>query len=341
MTEQRQAKGHMTAAVAAAIAVFSFLFAPAHGHQPPEGPDGTTGTLAQGEWRGVRYGQRGGGGLPPDANQVMDVFAPSLSPSQVPAAVMFIHGGMWTYGSRNYYRRETREKFLERGFVFCSPEFILQSPPVDPPEKEAVFPAMLADIDLATSRLKTFLSRLGIQPAKFIIAGESSGGHLALMYAYDKADPSVLGLGLKHEIDYDAAVGIASPVDLLTIDGGEPSASLNPLDPRLMVRIVVKRLVGLADNATDEELIPLVFKWSPVNLVRAESTPTILAYGKFPFLSSDGIVPSAQMKALTGRLDQCGVKHVSRTLSWTRHDMVAAEAADWICDRILDIGASR
>ena len=301
---------------------------------PPSGADGSEAGAAAAVWRGVRYGNRGREpGARRDEMQLMDVYAPSNYPSGVKGAVLFLHGGLWARGSRNYYRFQTREVFLARGYVFCTPEFILQSFPADPPHQGATFAEILKDVDLAAAGLSRFLGMFGIRTDRFIIAGESSGGHIALLYAYDAANPTVLGLGLRHSVPFDTVVDFAGPADLLTMDGGKPSSEMSPEDPRMIARIVVKRLCGLSDDATDEELIPLAAKWSPVNLVCRESPMTIMAYGKLAFLlPTDGLVPYSQMKRLKSKLSACGARFESNTLMYTRHDMVAADAADWACD---------
>ena len=76
------------------------------------------------------------------------------------------------------------------------------------------FDEMLADIDAMVSHLPGLAKAIGISIPRIAIGGSSAGGHLSLLYAYDGANPSVLGLGLKHSVPVACVFSDCGPSDL-------------------------------------------------------------------------------------------------------------------------------
>ena len=277
------------------------------------------------------------------SGQQMDVYVPNSYKGGKAVVVMYIHGGTWSHcfdkGAIPHY---LFKEFMRGGVVLVSPNYILQ-PDIsmnvtDAKRPEATFEAMLRDIDLAVSRLGDVLAGVGVEMSEFVMSGESAGAHLALLYAYDQDAPEKLSLGLSHKVRISRIVDIVGPTDFLSFGDNmkTPTSKLSDKDPRKPIRILLKRLVGMADDAPDEDVLPLAAKWSPVNLVTSCSVPTMMAYGQLmPLVKTDGIIPIVQKTALESRLGKAGVKSESRVFFGSNHGQVSNNGAEWIVRKAL------
>lgn len=90
----------------------------------------------------------------------------------VSAAVLDVHGGAWTSGSRTS-DAATARYLAERGIAVLSIEF--RMPPV------ARYPATVADVAAGIRWLKAHAAQAGTVAARVGVLGLSSGGHLALL----------------------------------------------------------------------------------------------------------------------------------------------------------------
>lgn len=275
--------------------------------------------------------------------QRMDVYVPDSYKNGKAVVVMYIHGGTWSHCfDKGAIPSDLFMEFMRRGVVLASPNYILQPDltmnVTDALRPEATFEAMLRDIDLAVSRLGDVLADIGVEMGEFVMAGESAGAHLALLYAYDQDAPEKLALGLSHKVRISRIVDIVGPTDFLAFGDNmkTPTAKLSDKDPRKSIRILIKRLVGMADDAPDADMIPLVAKWSPVNLVTTRSVPTMMAYGQLmPLVKTDGIIPVEQKSVLERRLGKAGVKFESRVFMGSNHGKVSNNGAEWIVRKAL------
>ncbi|MBC3766777.1 alpha/beta hydrolase [Neptunicella marina] len=139
----------------------------------------------------------------------LDLFTPKQIKPAVTIAL--IHGGGWRSGNKSHmYALASR--LAERGYAVAAIEYRL-SP-------EALFPAGIVDINDAIVWLKQHAVNLKISPS-IIIAGGSSGGHMAALIANSKnvkafksglnqdADSSVIGV-----VDMDGIIDLTSDAGL-------------------------------------------------------------------------------------------------------------------------------
>lgn len=283
--------------------------------------------------------------------QAMDIYAPPGRVATNAVVVLFLHGGAWSHCfDKDAVSYRLVDALMAKGAVMCSAGYILQSDntlngTIKTPAREgATFAGMLRDVDGAASRLRTILPLMGVENPRFVIAGESAGAHLALLYAYDQDAPEKLGLGLRHDFRVSKVVSIVGPTDLSTID----SASMLIMDRmlasdrpeeslRARFAILFNRLCGLPDDTPVDALRPYAKKWSPVALVSPKSVPTVLAYAQMlPLVETDGIVPLSQKKELENLLKLNGVRFRSRVFMGLTHADVSFKGADWIAARAVE-----
>lgn len=116
--------------------------------------------------KGVAYGSA--------ARQRGDLYRPRAEGLR--PAVLVIHGGSWTRGSRARMERWA-ERFAEAGYVVFNIDYRLAP--------ESTFPAQRDDAHAAFEWLRSRAGRLGVDPDRIGAMGYSSGGHLALLLALE------------------------------------------------------------------------------------------------------------------------------------------------------------
>lgn len=107
--------------------------------------------------------------------QKMDIFLPNLYTYNTPIIVL-IHGGAWKFGRKEHFIKV--QKFLHKnGFPTVNLNYQLV-------KKGITYKNQLKDIALALEKMNTFTSKAHLLKNNYILLGESAGGHLALLYAY-------------------------------------------------------------------------------------------------------------------------------------------------------------
>jgi len=100
-----------------------------------------------------------------------DVFRPS-EPNGV--GVLLLHGGGYKIGDRGLMRGYGIQ-MARRGYACVSSEYRLS--------EEAAWPAQQQDVEAAIGWMQTNAESLGMDPGKFVLWGNSAGGHMALLLA--------------------------------------------------------------------------------------------------------------------------------------------------------------
>jgi acetyl esterase/lipase len=119
------------------------------------------------------------------------------------AAVVDLHGGAWTSGDLTG-TRGLDETLTKNGFVAASLEFR---------HNADGYPTSLVDINYAIRWLKAHARDLNIDPGRVGIAGQSSGGHLAMLAAMRPTHPPYASVSLPAGVDASVrAVAMSWPV---------------------------------------------------------------------------------------------------------------------------------
>ncbi len=199
---------------------------------------------------GVVFGQGGGRDLQ------ADIFTPPNERRDRPS-VLLVHGGGWLQGDRSQLRGYGIQ-LARHGFVCMASEYRLSG--------EAKWPAQIHDVKAALRYLRANADRLGTDPNKIAVSGNSAGGHLSLMVG---ATPNVevfegkgghTGVGT----ECAAVVAIYPPTLLRVGEVGDAIAAL--LGPKA------------SRDAEDAA--------SPITYVHRNFPPTLLIHG-----NADDIVP--------------------------------------------------
>lgn len=190
--------------------------------------------------------------------------------------VVCIHGGGWRTGGKATWNENRVEaqinihEFAKRGYVAATVNYRLA-----PAYK---LPAMLDDIRVAVDFL---LAEYKIDPQRIAFAGDSAGGHLALMS----------GITLRR-----AGYGVRGVINMFGLtDCTDVSAAVN--NGRLSY--VVADFVGSDDPAS-----ALALAASPARLVDSGSPPVLTLHG-----TEDVTISFAQALVLKAALKGVGVKN--------------------------------
>ena len=237
----------------------------------------------------LQYGERQVGKGTKDANssQTYDLYLPGNvgEIDRTSPFFLFVHGGAWRAGNKEGRRVKLFAEMAEQGFVVASMNYALCR------AKNGgvhTFDEMLADIDAMVSHLPSLAKVIGISIPRIAIGGSSAGGHLSLLYAYDGANLSVLGLGLKHSVPVACVFSDCGPSDLAS-----PEFIVAGLDwQKGSFKKWCGLLCVLAGGQYGKEdmrvTVGRLAKYSPVSLLNGKCPPTICLYGDTGSVKTSG-----------------------------------------------------
>lgn len=208
----------------------------------------------------------------PGAQQRLDVYSPTSGNAGKRPAVLLIHGGGWSQGSRKDVMRVYGIPYLRKGFVVASIDYRLSST-----EKA---PAAVEDVLAALDWLHSNSKRLNVDSKRIVTAGDSAGAHLALMAGMVNKKAK---LGPVRNVA--AIINIFGPSDL-----GELLTGPNKL------AVVEEWIpVGAAQREMARSMSPIIY-------ARKGLPPVKSVHG-----TADPIVPYEQSVRLTRTLREFGV----------------------------------
>ena len=208
-----------------------------------------------------------------------DIFLPPKEEFNRPA-ILFVHGGGWIEGDR-FQLRGYGILLARLGFVTMCNSYRLSN--------EAHWPAQIQDVKCAIRYLRANAQKLGIDPERIGVSGNSAGGHLSLMAAATSYDDSFEGDGGNNDVSskVKATCAIYPPTTIRQLD-------LDPLENAYAM------LMG--SEASEEDYK----KASPMNYVSQDFPPCMLVHG-----STDSVVP---LKESTGFYDKLKEKNIPASL---------------------------
>ena len=133
---------------------------------------------------------------------ILDLAQPLFGPQRNRPAILLIHGGGWSAGSKDdgVYRALMVDYAL-KGYVVANMNYRLV--------QEAPLPACIEDVRCAIRWMKAHAGQLGIDPARIGTYGHSAGGHLSLM-AGVAAGSTAFNKDADPWKDYDCSVACAA-----------------------------------------------------------------------------------------------------------------------------------
>ncbi|MGN0174523.1 MAG: prolyl oligopeptidase family serine peptidase [Acutalibacteraceae bacterium] len=198
-----------------------------------------------------------------DANQNLTMVLPEKTNANG-GVILLIHGGAWVEGDKyNDYTNGLINNYWQSGYITATMNYRFTS-------KNIVIDDMLSDIKSALNFIKKQAADNGITTTKAMLVGWSSGGHMAELYAYSRANDADIEVAC-----VVAYSGIADITDKsLYID--------NPLDDILKrpMTDVVSCLCGFEfDSNSISNAEPYLKKASPITYVDT-AVPTVICHSE-------------------------------------------------------------
>ena len=235
-----------------------------------------------------------------------DIYTPPAAPKQAPG-VLLIHGGGWAQGEPAQLRGYGI--FLGRmGYVCVSAAYRLSG--------EAKWPAQIHDSKAALRWMKANAEKLGVDPDRIAVHGNSAGAHLALMMAATQDNPAFEGDGVCQGVDTSvrACIAIYPPVEI-----GQPPLKGMELG-----------LMGPAATAADCQGA------SPASYATATFPPTMLIHG-----TGDELVPWQASRKMFDALSRAGAPVELHLLEGLPHAFDANSAYSKSISTMIDLFLGR
>ena len=252
-----------------------------------------------------------------DQELKLDVIVPRLSLGEPPwwridnqpkPTLLYIHGGGWVEGEK-----ETRMlgllPFVSKGWVVVNINYRLAQEVQSPMD-------MVADCRHALNWIYDNTTRFQMDTTQIVVAGESAGGHLALMTGLlNKSSIHNNGKEINRDLNVAAIINWYGVTDLNARK--EPS-----------IKDRFKHINWVAE-LTDYDSLNTIF--SPVTYVNTHSAPVMTIHG-----DADPLVPYQQAEILTKVLNENGVKNKLITIPGKKHGNFSAEERTYIFEQIWD-----
>ena len=204
----------------------------------------------------------------------LDLYLPAKP--VVKGLLVWVHGGAWRGGNKE----SVPKAFPESGIATASLEFRQST--------ESKFPAQVHDIKAAIRFLRAKAKDFGFSADRIVIAGSSSGGHLAALVGVTNGNAELEGTVGDHLKESSKVQGILDyfgASDLTTILAQSTPFGLNVRKPALEL------LLG----GLPEQNVALAKLASPVFHVDSKDPPLLIFHGE-----QDPQMPISQSHELTG-----------------------------------------
>ncbi len=219
-------------------------------------------------------------------NLKYDLYLPAKAEKDKPVgAMLFIHGGGWNAGKKSDMAFACK-RFAKQGYVTVTMQYTL----VKKGEK-TTFIDMLDDIGKCLEHMKLTAAEKHHPIKAVALSGISAGGHLAMLYAYSRANTSPIPIAFVFQ-----QVGPSCFEKGMWTNHPEWDYALAMAGS------------GIAMSKEDYEsgkMADVVKSISPALLVDEQTVPTIAAYG-----GKDWLVPSTHAAKIREALELHHVPHV-------------------------------
>ncbi len=234
------------------------------------------------------------------AEHKLDLYMPKADTDKGPGpfpTVVWVHGGGWAGGDKADINNteismdELRDVLLDHGYAIASVNYRLTP--------HGTFPEPMQDIAAAVRYLKKNAGDLGLDAQRFVLGGDSAGGHLATMVAMTPDKPDLQGdIGVTDpDTKVKAILGYYALYDLTQRTEDQQSVCGRS---RPGAESSHGRLIGADPDSPKGE--PVAAKASPVTYVSSQTPPVLIFHG-----SEDCTTPPPQAERFEAALKAAGV----------------------------------
>lgn len=216
-----------------------------------------------------------------DERQVLE-YAYLKENTEVKPMVLFLHGGSWIGGDKALMRYML-PSITQAGYMYVSMNYRLLL-------TGATFEDMLTDIQTAIQFLRSNASFLKLDTTQMVIAGESAGAHLAMLYAYKETSA----------IPIDFVLGLVPPVDFT-----DPSfLTFGNAELQLFQMNALTGTQVTSVETIETEGFPQAWStYSPIHYAE-DAIPTLIGYA-----GKDELIPSTNIPRLLAAFDTYEIEY--------------------------------
>ncbi len=205
----------------------------------------------------------------------MNIIFPEIYTAKKYPCIIWICGGAWLSMDKSIHLAYL-SKLAMAGFVVASIQYRTSN--------EAAYPSQIQDIKAGIRYLKAHSKEYNIDEKRFGVMGESAGGYLSAMAAFNNDKSLDVGEYLEYSSEVNAVCMWYSPINLTKF------VKDNPASPESLM---------LGGNLTAN--LDDVLKASPISYVTKNAPPCLIIHG-----TKDNTVPFSQSQELYDKLEQCG-----------------------------------
>lgn len=234
------------------------------------------------------------GAAPDGSALVLDVWrANGVPDGELRPAIVKVHGGGWTGGSRGS-QQEWNTLFNDLGYDVFDVDY--RMPP------SARWQDEIGDVKCAVGWMAANASKYQIDIRRISAMGFSAGGNLALLAAYSVGNTQLAPSCHVTEIKLRSVINLYGPTDMVLLY--RTSGGRNELRPAMHAYIG-----GPPSEFPDRYKI-----LSPISHINSQAPPTITLHGEI-----DRIVPVEQAMILDRALASAGIDHETYLFPWAKH----------------------
>ena len=215
---------------------------------------------------------------------VLDIYIPKAAYGRDENGfLLFLHGGSWRTGNKEDKAADCIEA-AAKGYIAATMSYTLRAGEM---EENYAIDTVLDEIGHAIAKVKSFAAEKGVNITKAALSGYSSGAHLAMMFAYARADESPVPIAF--------TANRVGPSDFSVEAWGKNGPSLAR---SLAGKEVVERYTA---EGREEEIVAYV---SPVSYVTKDSVPSLFGYGAL-----DVVVPAGNRESILNAFKNAGATY--------------------------------
>lgn len=241
----------------------------------------------------LTYGKAG------DVELQLDLARPAEEAGPFPA-IVFIHGGGWSQGSRDSFR-PLMEEGAKRGYVAVTISYRLTEPDPETHLGKVPFPAQIHDCKCAVRWLRSVAEKYHVDKDRIGVGGGSAGGHLSLLVGLADKSAGLEGEGghAEQSSSVRAVVNIFGPVDLTK--AYPESVAAQPYFQALC-------------QGTPQTAAEMYKRASPITYVSKDDPAVLTLHG-----DKDTLIPVSQAKLLDETMKEVGAHHELQILAGQGH----------------------
>lgn len=230
--------------------------------------------------------------------------------------IIWIHGGAWIAGDKKHIDPIAFQIAGLGGYNLVSVNYRLAN------DESAPWPEIVYDVNAAIRWAKLNSKKLGIDPEKLIIAGESAGAHLAAMGAFASDSEEMSGdKNTGPSTDVRATVLFYGPYNMSSLVVQKNSAIRSGMCEEPQYSSPIIELLDCPETTNEKYNIDtcdlkMVRVADPGAYIDKSDPPTFIAHGEH-----DCIVPWGQSKALHDELEDVGVRNVFVSVEDGEHNI--------------------